>query len=538
VDLSTARGQAWSKFLQLEKIKNELDKEQPDLAMLVDLHMNMKQNYLGLEYAPFVNVRDDLADVARALRYGYDPDRIVAQLGDKLQQLYDNLNEPLGDTERSYSVGLIANYLNEAGQAPEAIAEIHQLFSKPNVQLYARESVLNRWLARPVAQPSPVNECILGTRVIGQACLSGNVSADVTPMNGGVALNLNLSATMNSDNRGYNRGVVLLSSGSSPVFASKHIVITPQGASASPAFVSTDLSTSIYSIQHRSKLVRRIATKKAAEQKAQAESIAEGRMQRKLRTGYDEQVDQQLAEANVKFATLQRDPPPELPRLGLSRPKWGIHSTSSTVHGEVIQAAAFQLSTQAACSMPKPATSEIVVEAHQSAIMNALDVVVGDRTIRSADLDDYARQATGEVPEDLQKEADGESWSITMATYRPVEIEFDDNLVKFRLRITRMTRGDQSLDDAALITAVYAPSYADGVVTLDRQGDVEINFPRASRGLRAVTLRSFLKGKFDAFFKEQIVTKPIDLSKSFPNAPNLDVDSIQLDDGWVQVGMR
>ena len=94
------------------------------------------------------------------------------------------------------------------------------------------------------------------------------------------------------------------------------------------------------------------------------------------------------------------------------------------------------------------------------------------------------------------------------------------------------------MDDGAFAEAVYVPSYSQGVLTLTRQGPVEVTFARASRGLRVVTLRSFLKGKFEAFFKEQFVSQRFDWAARFPNLPPMNVDSWKIDDGWLQVGLR
>ena len=101
-----------------------------------------------------------------------------------------------------------------------------------------------------------------------------------------------------------------------------------------------------------------------------------------------------------------------------------------------------------------------------------------------------------------------------------------------------MTRGAQALDDSSIVTAVYRPTYSNGVVNLNREGPVDVSFTRASRGLRVVTLRSFLKGKFDMFFKERIVTRRLDQWSLPAGVPQLTVDTLKLEDGWIQVGLR
>lgn len=540
VVIDSPNGVAWSAFLRLDELRVELAKDVPQLNTLVDLEMNMRQNYVGLEYPQFTQVRDKLNQTIRALRYGSNPDASIELLGKKIDELITELNKPLAgsDLARSNQVGIVANYLHESQQVPWAVSEIRSQFSIPNIQVTLQESLLNRMLSRSVAEPNPVRECILGTSILGQACLLGTVSADVVPMNNGVSLRLNMSATLTSQNKGYNRGVVLNTTGYSPVYASKQIFVTPTGISSAPATVSTNLQSTINSIEHRLRLVRRIAEKKAAEQKPQADAIAEGRMQTKIQSQYDQQVTTQLNEASAQLSTLQQTQRPEVKRIGITRPTLAVYSTDTAVHGSLLQAASHQLAAGSSCMLPIPMSSAVLVRAHQSAMINALDVVLGGRTIRSQNLDEYAQQILGEVPPEVSKEANGEEWSITMALFHPVELEFIDGRVKIILKISQMTRGDQVLADPAIITATYLPNFYDGVLTLKREGPVTIDFTRESRGVRVVTLRSFLKGKFETTFKEEFVTKRIDLNGRFPRAPHLTVDHLNLGDGWLQVGLR
>lgn len=91
------------------------------------------------------------------------------------------------------------------------------------------ESFVNRAIGRPVNQPNPVDECVLGTRVLGNSFISGSVFADLVPFDNGVSVRLTLSGNFSSDNIGYNRGVKVYTKGYSPIYASKIISITPTG---------------------------------------------------------------------------------------------------------------------------------------------------------------------------------------------------------------------------------------------------------------------------------------------------------------------
>ena len=540
VGLATGTGRAWNKFLRLDELAEEIEKERPSGNRLADIEMNMRQNYLGLEYPEFLRLRSALTDMVRASKYGSAPDRTVEFLEALIDSVTKELSDPVEDSglRRSSRVGLVANYLHETSQAPWAVSAIREQFNIPNVQLYAQEQLVNRFVARAVAEPSPVNECILGTRILGNACLSGFVNADLLPMNNGIALMLTMNATLSSRNKGYNRGVVFNTTGNSPVLASKQIVITPNGVSTSPASVSTNLQSNINSIEHKLRIVRRIARKKAAEQKPQADRIAEGRMQTKIQTQFDQQVDTQVAQAGGGLSFLNQPPRPEMVRIGVPKPSLAVYSTDSTVNGNMVQAASYQLSAPNSCPFGSPFDALVVLEAHQSAINNALDIALGGRTIRSEELDDYAKQITGSVSPEIKEESEGEPWTITLASFHPVELEFDNNVVKLQLRISDMTRGEQRLSDDAIISATYRPTYFNGVLTLKREGEVTIEFTRQARGLRVVTLRSFLKGKFDKALQEEIRTKQLDLASVAPQAVGFDISSIKIDGGWVQVGVK
>ncbi len=530
---------AWVKFLQLDAIKAEIAKEKPDTNVLVDFEMNMRQNYLGLEFQPYIDVRDSLAGLVRALRYGANPEQTIKLLDASLEKLVEALNEPVTDADstRAESVGIITNYLYESGQVPWAVAAMRGKFSQPNVRVFVPEMFLNRLVSRPVAQPSPVNECLLGTRVVGNAFLSGSVTADLLPSSSGVALSLNLGANMTSNNVGYNRGVVLTSVGSSPIHASKLIHISPAGISSQPATVASNLQTQITSIQHPLRIVRRIARRKADETQPQARAVAEGRLQNRVRSQFEEQVETQLAETRVRMASFQQQPRPEFQRIGLVRPAVSVSSSSDTVYALMTQSSPSQLAATAPSSLPK-SIDAVQLEAHQSAVMNAIDTFLGGRTLRNADLDDLVRQFGGKVTPELAEESNSNSWSVTFSTFHPIKVEFDDGLAKLTLRISQMTRGDQILKQNATISASYRPSYVGGNLRLDREGTVDIEFVGRSTGLAAVSMRAFLKGKFEDFFKPVLVDAPVNIGQRFPALPNLQISGIYLDNGWMQVGVR
>ena len=532
--------ESWRSFLRLDAMRTEVEKEKPSVALLTDLEMAMRQNYLGLEFQPYTAVRDGLASFRHTLRWGANPEQSIELLDTRLERLVETLNEPISEADLNEAVSVVTLYLEQSNQSLGSLAAFRSKYSQPNIQAQVRESFITRILARPVAQPNAVNECLLGTRVVGSAYLNGSVTADLLPSTNGISLSLILNANMTTNSTGYNRGVVLRSTGGSPIHAAKQINFSPTGISSTPTSVATNLSTQINAIEHRSRIVRRIAKRKAAETQPQANMIAEGRLQYRVSSQFDQQVEGQLSQSRVQLASFQQraQSRPELARIGIPKPTYSYNSSSNAVHAIATQRASAQLAAPRSSPLPQASDAQIFIDAHESVVMNAIDVFLSGRTIRNHELDNLASQFGAKVTPELQAEADGEPWSITFASIHPILIEMNDGLVKITLRISKMTRGDQPLNQDTVVTATYRPSISNGYLRLDREGEMEINFIGRG-GIGSVSLKPFIKGKFEKTFKPVLVNAPINLPiPNNPAIPRLQVSNLIIDNGWAQVSLK
>ncbi|MEM7476108.1 MAG: hypothetical protein AAF483_14025 [Planctomycetota bacterium] len=538
IAIGTSNGNKWAKFLRLATIKAELEKELPDVDKIAELERNLAQNYPGLESSALAELRSALGETKRALRHGMTTDRTMRNLNGYVDRLLASLDSEEASQDRfklSRDVGRVVNFLYECEQTPEAISEMRAYFGQPNLQVFARERFVNRLLSDPVAKPSPVNECILGTRVIGNACLQGNLMADLMPMPNGVSIQLSLNGTLTSDNRGFNRGVVLGTTSSSTVSLSKLLYASLDSLSSSPAIVCTDTSTQINSISHKLRIVRKIARKKVAQQKPQADAIAERRMQNKLRRQYDDQVEEQLQIARAKLQETKSNPRPEFVRFEIPRPLVGANSSHDAVHGNVVQAAAYQLAAEESCKLPKPLGADVVIELHQSMAINVLDSFLADRTIKEYQIPDLAKQLLGKVPENL--EPNPEPFVATMTPFNPIDVAFDEGQVALKLLFRRLDGKDNQVEYARVKVA-YMPVLKAGNLTLKRQGEISVELPTVRSAIERTSKQSGAKAKMEPIFKEEIVLGKLDLKKFLPNAPNMELSHIQIDDGWMQIGAR
>lgn len=545
IGVDPQNGELWSNFLRIPEIRQQLESKTPLYFDLLELEMNMRQNFLGLEYPQFVRLRNALRKFSFAARFYKQESGFIKSMTQNLQntlQLLDG-SDSVDDKLRQELVAIASN-LYQSGQAENQLQQLLAMFGSQNVYVTVNESFVSRLGARPVSRPQDVNECILGTRILGTAYMNGDISLSLIPMTNGVGLQLDLSACLSSRNRGYNRGVALTSSSSSPVLASKQLFISSDRLSSIPAVVSTQLNSTIHSIEHRSGLVRKIARKKAAQQKPLADAIAEGRMQSRIEQQFNAEVEQQASQAQSRLTELRQRPIPEIDRLGFVVPPIGINSTSSLVLAGAVFAEPYQLSATGGCPLTRPADASIVGEIHESALCNGLAVIMAARTIRNTSLGDFVRQVNGRITEELQSEIEGEEWSITFNNNQPVRIEFDDEMIAITVRLIRMTRGKQILKESLSITTKYIPQLVGDRLTLTRQGEVAVTSEKVESGTIQSVMRSFVKSKFDKIFRESFVTEPLTLSKlqaRLPPESNLRLDikrvTFRIDQGWLQVAV-
>jgi hypothetical protein len=542
-------GAKWMKFLHWDQLKVIVANPDATASDYAAIETRFRQNYVGLEARPFTDVRDALVAMVHALRFGKNSEQTMTLLSRRLEELDQHLQEHSvadEELERSRDTGLLLSYLWDSRQTPKLRSIIRKEYSQPNMQIVVKESLANKAIGRPVLQTNPVSEVILGTNMTGCATIDGQLECCFVPNSQNAQLQLIMSGKVSSDNVGYNRGVRIDSRGYSNVHVSRSLTLVPSASdgvrlSAGPVCIDSDFCSVIDSISHRSNLVRNIANKKVAKSKSQADTIAEGRLQKRVTDQFRQQTDQQLSQNNGNGLVV-------MDRLALERPTTNGFTTDEELHLYLDHGRPYQLLAPVACPLPVP-DGDIVVRVHQSVVMNYGDSILGGRIIRSEELPDLAKQILGKVPEEMLNQEDERPWSITLAPFHPIEMDLRNGQIEITVRLTRMERGDQVLDQSLTVTAVYAPNAVDGRTELVRQGDVRIDLVgRQGRGTRGVTLQAFLKGKFDKLFREKLLDKPADeaetpammadIKKRFPNLPNLQLSDLKMEQGWLQAVLR
>lgn len=526
----------WLAFLTWNDLKKELKEVAPDQEKLTQIEKTFRQNYSGLELLQFTNVRDVLTSYVTALKFSTDRSTAIQIFTNRLSKLSEQLQLPntTQNFEGTREIGQTIAYLMQGNQADSLVGAVRGQYSRSNARVLISSEFVNARFVKPVNEANPVNEIILGTQLIGQSWLQGWVTPQLIDSSSHAEIRLNLNGSFSSQNIGYNRSVKLHTRGSSSVVACETIALTDAGLvplndTASDAMLSSQIDR----IEAKLGIVRKIASKQAAKQKPEADSIAEGRLETRVRKQFHEKLAQQISEANQR---IQNPDLTVLARLGLNRPNRTTWSSPQYLALLWKLQGQTQLAAPASCPLVVDPTG-VTVQLHESVVTNLLDPVLAGRTLRSTELDTLAPQFGGVLGKGLMKQKDEKPWAITMAPFHPVEIQLDDSLVTIRIRTKRLDSGDQGVDKAASIEASYKIVLIDGAIQFERQGDVKIVFAE-QRGSRAATMRGALKKIFEEVLKQKLLDEPVRITDRLPSQLNLSLSSIQVDDGWIQMHLR
>ncbi len=548
---------AWMKYLDLDELVESIESEDASSRSIKkqaeDVRYRLVGTAPGLELTVLRNLRDSIAKLIEAARYA-NHDKAIKSLGKQLESLAERVRE-LDENPSSDDAALISTFLgllDSSGQANDVITSLRHTFSRPNVTILVGDSLVKNVVYRNVNQSRAVNDCILGTRIIGTATMNGNVTANLLPSFGAAKLNVMLAGHIVSNNVGYNGPVKLRTVGYGDVSVSRAISINESGVTMEPAYAHATLKTEIKAIEHRLRIVRKIAKKKAAQQKPKADRIAVEKMRSQVGNQFVEQTNEassmSMPDVFAKFR-------PVLKRLSLDEPirLWG--STDKNVFIDTT----FRRHDQLATVVSRPPISEpydVAVQVHESAINNAFTPILGGRTLTESQLNVLMQteQAEGTDKTSSRRKEDSdqddnedddkeEPFEIRFAQLRPIVFEARDQTVRIGIRGSRFAQGNRELNKAMEITAVYEPAKTqDGVVTLIRKGDVEVSFGRKKLRVSEAGIKRTIQNKFAEVFPKTLLHRPLEIPSTVQaeslRGRVLRPRLVDAKNGWLTIAVR
>ena len=539
-------GDNWRAYLDWPALQRQAASgANADVATLRRLFGLLDAGENGLEMPQFAAVRRAVGGYLEAADAATNP-----QAADVYNQRLEKLAAAVaagaasGTPEPLEPVGPLLARLEDSGQAPAAVARVRGAVSRPNLFLEVDESLLGRGVNRAVDEVSPIDDTMLGTRVRGTGVTSGLVFLDFVPSDERATVDLAFDATNHSDTRGSKGPVTVRTLGTTKVDARKRLLIDDQRLVSLPvdAHASTDTRTAGIGVSSKfgQRLIRKMASKKIAQMRPQAEAIAEQRARERVREQFESQTAGPIAQAardyQVKFRRplIERGWYPELLHLNTSSSRLHVTARKS-------------LADQIAAFTPPPAVDPDAVlsaRVHESMVNNTAEITLGGRTITQQFVEEQLKKNNVKVPVELENDADQPPWSITFAKRRPVEMDVDDGRVKMTVRGSHYTSGDREFD-AMDVWAVYRIEPGHPGVRLIRDGDVQIYPPGFVPGggeklnVQQTSLRRILQKRFNKVFKEVVDVEPLKLPGELEKAGPLPIEQLEArKDGWLAAGWR
>ncbi len=543
----------------------------------------LRSNKPGLEHPVFVRTADALEryrELAFWHTLGKRRDtrpRYAKFLLELEKQITRNQEQPTVESTRQ--IGKILGLMHQLGHSPHLVERVSAKFDRPNISTKVSLAALQQLAQRPVSDTTPVRDVILGAQVRGTAYSSGVLSVKTLLANDHIAVELQLAGNIQSRTFSYKKPVRVGSDGSTNFVANKQLQISDDRFYILPAAASARTKTSVRSVKktggkfgHR--LVERIARKKVAESKSQAEYIGARHAERKIAAKFDRQVVEALYTARENYDNKFHPP---LERIGLFPDYLHMASTSTGIQIDTTLASYKQISTD---RMPPGVRvdNDLTLQVHESALNNFLPHLLAGAKL-GQEKESEPPQLEGEIPawlkkltkepqvaeqfveESQQKEetSDFKPWVFLFNNEHPVSVSFDDQSITLRIRITELQTledGEESVRKNWDFLVTYLVVQEGNRIVLYRSGGIEalptgfdpqwFGDPRWDDKLTAkqVGVRKNLEENINkraadgGGFPLEIPLPPIELPSANGAKQVLQLQQLVCDDGWLTLGYR
>jgi len=548
---------AWLDYLRMQPLADAIDSDE-SIAMkgraALALLPQLRGVERGLELPAIVRLRDALDHYIAALRYS-DPDRGIVLVEKYIDGLSDLLSLESGSTDLSSEqrdqLELYLGGLADAGQGAGLRSLIRSRFTQPNWWIWINGRQVTEAISRPVDNPNAVNECILGTRLRGQARVTGQVTAELLPQDGYVRMVLRLHGNFTTSTRGFRHPVSLDSTGTGAVYTARQLAITPTRMILGAPISTADISTRIQRIHHPLKIVRTIAMRKANESKPRAERISERKLREKVEKQFVEETDEA---ALRRIPDIDQELNPWLGRLDFPPLQRSIGSTSSEIYAH----AKMQHPLGLAAAGPPPSAAKIrnaiaypkpqgtkdylaTIQIHESALVNTFGRLLAGQTFTPDRIGRIIEVLGLELPE---REESQNEIVIDFANFRPVYFEADGQALTLGLRATRLSRDGRELRVPVEVSATYRPVMGeDGSAWLIRDHDINFSFSSSRRlSLSQTAMKTNLEEGFEELFPLELLHRdfPVPSTVQAPMLVGrvLKISSVDLTSGWISITLK
>lgn len=546
---------AWESYFHTSSIEACLDRApQVQLAVMEMVRESLTNDVEGLEADEVVALRTAVKNYAAALKRN-DGD-LHARYLQNLKALRTDLGllsateQPAHDeriaAERRVSLTLAS--LEEAGQAPELIAEIRRYWAYPNAVIRVDTGFVSKYVERNINETSMQRANVLGTQTRGPSQTFGKLELVSLENPNQMQVQLRMAGnTRSGSNVGTNGPAVIYSSSTSNFDAHKSLYFDAhKGLTSTPADTRVNASIGIKKIDidtpaltgFLKPVITRAAWNKAKEQQGAAEREVARLIGRRIEQRLDDEMVDPLKKAQDYYRQYVIERPLRIDEV----PMVGSRSTTDHIELLVKQGRNWQF----AAAGPPPefdSATSIGLAIHHSVFNNgSARVVWGGAVVTDEDVEHYSHFATMHVPPALRVFSNSTPWTVTLDLDHPTTMIFEDGAIDLTIRTVAWKIGDVRFERKIDLRVKYGIENTRLGMTFTRKGDYRIiavdGKPWTTEEQK--TLIPHIEEKCAAFMQEQGRFNSLILPKGDGFGPfgTIDLKQLECRDGWIVIGYQ
>jgi hypothetical protein len=417
-------------------------------------------------------------------------------------------------------------FLAKSGLVNDLLPPLQERFSNANQRLDFTQHLVDRLLDREIKRPIKMDKNQKGMKITGKGDLNAKPSARFVPDSNKASVNIHVDGLVNAKLVAKKSPITIYANTVIRLIGDIPVHLDGLGIDvAAPCIAATSHSTLTgLCLQLRSRILSQLlnplASKIVQKQLTKNDPKAAEDVRKQVITKVEEYRDELVVQVNTLIQGLlwqsfdARDIDANL----------RSHTTSSAL----TWTAEFVGPGQLGAPQPSPTytpETEIAIQFHESTFNNT-DVSVASRRINEAiftemiyDQLKFARSSEHDDPPSAKIPS-----SFTFAELEPLNLHFDDGLIRGQLRIKAFSNGlKKYAGTEQTVRFAYRPRITQDGFTLDREGAIECE------GGDSETIQA-LSATMNDFFKPQFVSGKIHgaLSKA-----SLKVGSVTIENGWL-----
>ena len=529
---------AWKSYLQWDLLTEQVNSETPKRTELNKVVRKFQMNHPGLELEVFTDVRGAITEYANLSYFGAE--NIGKRIYDSRLNLLKTNLEKLKTEYNDRTVGLIGEAITDlenSRQCPTLVKAIRKAFAKPNLHLQISEKLAKAIVNKQkTSDTRTVREEILGVLQRGTAHTTATFDVDFLPSSTSGKFKICIKGDTISDQVGTKDlgllgCIYICSEGHTCLVSEAVLEYDGKRLSYGQLRSGAQTSTKIKGVD-TPPLLRGPILNQIEKQKSKGEAEAAERARTKFVSQVRSQLDDAVGKANDRLKNGVR---PTTKRLDFEPKRFEVTTSHDFMRILAIVGNSKHLS--GLVGPMSSSKSDVVLQMHESTINNALQHMLGGRSVSNEDLRKLVTSFGIELPE---PPADEKSLTITFPRVRPVQVSFHDGKITTTISANRIQQDQTLVRDKLQITVSYDLKSARNALQVFRSEDVAIKFEGAYTNAKSI-VESNIKPKLEELFKKEVKEISLDeleLPAELKNIGLPNITKLNLKDGWFHIELN